>query len=790
MESKMLEIKKLLESKLQLDFNSAGNIAYIDGKKKFTIPHTDNHPIDEDTNVLKAQLDNKYLIIDSDESDLDTLEDMYPSIVNTFATQTTSETKRHFYFKCPSTIKNVRKIKLQANGEYDILTTGIIFEGHSITGQEAEWRVVNDTSPIELSPTEILHLSNLSNTSSSSKLPRVYFMDEKVGKIVREAVINDRLPTTRKDMKDLIMGLTNQDYQNEIKASKAKNIPFPEFGHMVINTMAYKLSYNMAVSHLERDAILDIILRDVYDIDSDSTLTDKHLRKSILATLPRHEALKQPIEYDNFRDMLLPTIMNGYGMVKFIDNGEIKFLEIDEHTFKPRNMGRYDNAVLSQNTVLSLRQYSKEDLQLIPLVKVVVNPFQSSIWFEGSSNIDIINLAQHSRYYEEAVPVEEIPDNVITRLVYSYFGSKYQDFYYHWLAHCMYHTRAPQTMPMLVSPSEDRGSTGKSSLAQAIPQRLIFSASTADPQQTESGWGDSTAGRKLVCFNDMKEMHKAKWGAVHAFAKDHSTSGARRMENMKFGGFTLTSHSNAFSFSANWVPPIDEHDRRLWYVFPQSLYGDTGFLDEDDVYTLNHMLEHSQLDDYHTELQDVANYLKYLYEYDRERYNTELYISAPQTEYRDIALKQQKTYSESLIPSIAGGPEQLENLVGDTHIEFYCKIIILQFYIDKVCLPWNLLAHMLHNFNEDGNFKNRKAQVAAVLKIDVSKFANQSSKFKRYLEPEHIAGFSQDEKDIIDTFTQQMLPISMSGDILDKYIDYLEELYSKEKKDVVEQVTL
>lgn len=790
MMGRMLDIKAQLEDKLDLSFNSAGNLVYVNGMKKFTIPHTDNSPIDEDTNVLKAQLDNRYLIIDSDEADLDTLEEMYPSIASTFATQTTSSTKRHFYFKCPSTVKNVRKVKLQANGEYDILTTGIIFEGHSIKGQSAEWRIVNDVAPIELSATEILHLSNLTNSASSSKLPRVYFMDEKIGKIVREAIHEDRLPTTRKDMKDLVIGLTNQDYQNEIKASKVKNIPWPEFGHMVINTMAYKLSYNMAVSHLERDTILDMILRDVYEIDVDSNLTQKHLHKSILATLPRHEALKQPIEYDNFREMLEPTIMNGYGMVKFIDNGEIKFLEVDEHSFKPRTLGRYDNSVLSTNTVLSLRQYSKEDLQLIPLVKVVVDPFKPSIWFEGKSNIDIINLAQHSRYYEEAVPVEEIPDNVITRLIYSYFGEKYQDFYYHWLAHCMFHSRAPQTMPMLVSPSEDRGSTGKSSLAQAVPQRLIFAASTADPQQTESGWGDSTAGRKLVCFNDMKEMHKSKWGAVHAFAKDHSTSGARRMENMKFGGFTLSSHSNAFSFSANWVPPIDEHDRRLWYVFPQSLYGNTEFLTEDDVYVLNHMLEHSQLDDYHPELQDVANYLKYIYEYERDRYNTELYITAPQTEYRDIALKQQKTYSESLIPSIASGPDQLENLVGDTHIEFYCKIIILQFYIDKVCLPWNLLAHMLHNFNEDGNFKNRKAQIASVLKIDVSKFANQSARFKRYLDEENLKMFNADDREVINTFTQQMLPINMTEEVYNKYVSYLEELYNKEKVDTVKDIKL
>ena len=779
----MQERKAIISGFLpNIDWWSAGKLAYQNtdkGRKKIMVtPHKDNMPINQQTNMLKAQLADKYLVIDSDSADLDKLAELYPSILNTFATRTTGSYKRHFYFQPIKGVTGVRKTGLEAEGEYDILTTGIIFEGHNIPTQEEEWTVINDNEVGTLTEGEtdlIMHLCRNSIATGNSGTENKYFNDSTTASIVAECVENERLPKDDKTWKQLWFGLSNQDYRDLYKG-KRKRIPIPNFDHATFNTIAYKLSYNMSLDHETRDKFLTLLLQEGYDIDVNSPQTYNHLHKSILATLPRHDRLSDVLKSESFKDSLAFTISEGKAVVKFInERGVLAYMFLDEHSLKPVPMAKFDGVVTDAATLIHMRQYSKDDLQAIPLVKVIVNPFEPYISFDDRSALSTVNLSEQTEYYDKATPVPTKPDNVLTRLITSYFGAEYQEFYYHWLAHLMYNSRPPQTMPMLVSTRNDMAATGKSTLAQSIPARLVAASATADINSTEAGWGDLTMGRKLISFNDMKQMSKNKWEPVYAFAKDHSTSGARRLENMKFGGFTLSTSSNAFSFSANWIPPMDEHDRRLWVVFPQMIYGSSKLLEHDDIERLNYVIEASDMTVYHEEFQELANYLKYLFENFKNKFNTELYITAPITPYRAEALKSQRNYSETLLHAITNSPEALENIIGSDIMVFVSKFLILQYDGSSTYLPTQFLAKLLNELHKDGQKKYTNKRLEDSLGLDPNSFKNRGPTHIKYKDEANLGMFDESEQFEIESYVHTQIKLPIGAETIHKYENYILE---------------
>ena len=279
----MTERKEIVEGFLpDVNWWSAGKLAYADtdkGRKKIMIkPHADGKAIDNDTNMLKAQLADKYLVIDSDSADLNKLAELYPSILTTFATQTTADNKRHYYFNPIKGVHGVRKIGLEADGEYDILTTGVIFEGHAIPMQEAEWCVINDNGVATLTEGEVdlvMHLCKNSIANSNGGDDNKYFNDPTTASIVQQVVTDEKLPKDNKTWKQLWFGLTNQDYRDEY-SSQRKRVPIPDFNHTSFNTIAYKLSYNMSIPHEVRDKFLMIVLVDGYGVDPNSPRSEEH----------------------------------------------------------------------------------------------------------------------------------------------------------------------------------------------------------------------------------------------------------------------------------------------------------------------------------------------------------------------------------------------------------------------------------------------------------------------------------------------------------------------------------
>jgi hypothetical protein len=487
------------------------------------------------------------------------------------------------------------------------------------------------------------------------------------------------------------------------------------------------------------------------------------------------------VEADEFTDLLTPTAENGWGLVKYIDNRELHFMELNLTTLKPRHSGRNSAPAMNASTISQLRGYSKEDFQMIPLVKVVNDPFSGPIGLDLEAEMDTVNLSLNSEYYDKAVPLSTQPTNAITRLITSYFGTDQEELYYHWLANAMYNSRAPQTVPVLVSPKEDAGATGKSSLAQALPTRLIYATGTIDPESTEKGWGDVVDGKRLLCLNDVKPMKsRDKLASLQAFIRDRTTGGARRHDNMKGMAFKTSSSTVAFSFSANWVPSIDEHDRRFWYVLPASIYAHSQPLSTEDSSLINQWFEHTPLDSHIDAVQEIANYLLYIYKehYTGSTYHKNfvlLYNTAPHTMGREMALKQKKTYSEQLLPAIRKGPQALEDLLG-SDIDDVVRFVAMQYYKEYISLPWDFIATIQARLHHDGEVKTTKTSLAAAIQVEPEKFTNTGKNFLSFKNPIMLATYELDES--YGDFTQQQLKIPMTEIVYKLYIKRIEHMVS------------
>jgi len=785
------DIASKLTDKLQAQVCSAGIWKYDENHKKVPKRVT-TYPSKwiEGTNLLQVFLtkDTPLVCIDADGIALDELEELYPSIVSTFTTQTTRSDKRHFWFKRSEQLP-ITRMKM---AQYDIISSGFMFEGHSIPGQEAEWQIVNDAPLQELTQEEIDYI--VSHRPEASKrigsANHSMFIDAAMHAGVKLAIKNGRIDAPsvkekdalmkKKEWKKLALSLMNEQDRSAQKASKAR-IELPELSYMTFNTIAYKLSYNALIAHEDRDKFLELLISDYYGKALNSVATRTALAQ-MLCNLPRHESMEDRLaESESLQTDMEHTIINGYGLIKYIDNRNIYFMEINMSTMKPRRAGKNDDPSLSLQTLAQLRGLSKEDVAGIPQVKILTDPFGPRVSYCDDSDIDTLNLAEHSTYYERALPVSKLPDNVVTRVITSYMGTgRDREFYLHWLAHAMFGKRAPQTVPMLVTDKMTEGATGKTTLAQAIPTRLITMSNTIEVSSTDSGYGDAMVGKRLSIFNDVPRLTTQQWQTLHGVIRDRTTAGARRQDNMKYGSFAVTSAALAFTWSSNWIPGIDEHDRRLWYALPHNVapYGKQPRLSDEDSRALNLLFENSSIEHHSDELQDLANHLLHLYKNEKTKYYHELFTEAPHTVGRDIALKSDKNYSEQILSSIKEGPESLVDILGiDEFIINSLKFIAFQYQPQGqyITLPWEFLADLLYQLHgSDSEKKHKKAQVASALQLDTKAFCNQSASTTKYKDRQLLVKAGIDP-DIAD-YSQQQLKLPMSDTVYSKYINYLKEI--------------
>ena len=294
----------------------------------------------------------------------------------------------------------------------------------------------------------------------------------------------------------------------------------------------------------------------------------------------------------------------------------------------------------------------------------------------------------------------------------------------------MYGDRPPQTVLALVSPPKIPGGTGKSSLAQALVTRLVYASHTVSLEGS-SAWGNSVYGKRVVIFNDANKLADGKWAEVYSFIRDRTTGGARRQDNMKYGAHVVSENTVAFTYSSNDIPAVQDHDRRFLVILPQQIYGaqepntkpkNTEFLSAEDAHTISMWFEHTKLDEPIDEVQQLANYLLYLYREEKDKYFQELYNKAPDTLGLRMAIQSTHTYSESIPLAIGDGPDMLETLIGEEDTEHIMSFITLQTEGHTTYLPWKFLAKLLHRINPTHEEKTSVSKLANAMKLETEDF--------------------------------------------------------------------
>ena len=766
-----------------LDFTSAGHIVYKDGKKLNSPGHPDNTPINGTTTVLKAQLDDKYIVIDADSCDLEKLAVIFPSIATTFTTRTTNTNKRHFWFLNDTSLKGIRKVGLDADGDYDILTKGIIYESHCIPGQVEPWAVINGVPPTPLTSQELEIIQTL---TAYSELPsdkeHAFFVNKEVvtlaKKVVKAGTFKEgkKFTLTNAENNRLLKGMMNEEFRAKNQSTKAR-LDYPTLNYTNINTMAYKLSYNAAMDFQTRDSLLHIILEEQYQINPNSQKSQQLLDRQILGTLPQHESMLEDTDDLHISKLIKHTDIAGWGLVKFVDQKDIVFMEVNCDTLRPRSTGISDHPFISLATVLSDRLYSKEDVQLIPKVRIIDNPYEPRVSYDDLNSIDTINLANNTRYVEEAYSNPRFEDSPLKRLIYSYFEPEEAELYLHWLAHCTFGTRSPQTVLMLVAEKTDESGLGKSLLTQAIPQRLIEASATAKMEGIDK-WGNMVLGKRLVVFNDMQKLKSNEWNTVTSFIRDRTTGGTKRIDDVKYGMPITSTSAVAFAMSANFIPPIEEHDRRMWIALPAQIYGTppTEKCDQADAMWYRNNLERD-FEEYIPELQALANHLLYLYTSHRNKYDTELYERAPETLGLEIAKRTGINFSEQLPKLISQGPRALTEMFNEEAVTSWAKFIVFQTHDNQCALSWRFFSDMFQVLHPENDIKSSPTKVAAAMQIDKSKFTTRSAHFNLYRDDAELVskGLTSTEALEYSQYPMAALLVPMSEEIRQDYINFIKD---------------
>ena len=758
----------------------------VDGKRIDGIPKL---PKD---NVFKFRPnDTDYLIIDADGIDISQLEEYYPSIKDTFYTTTTKPTKRHYFVLPPEGLKwpLSSKTKVEGPDTYDLLYYYNLFEGHaydinpyySITTKTPQRVSIAEYNAIK----EILKKAHTTDPTTGKK-PRA--ANPKLTSLIKEytASILDGGPALdQTNINFLVRSLITEDTKNKRKLSFDKYLlSNGKPDHTAFNFLAWKVTYT-ELSHIDRDRFIDAILTDL-GFDPTSKLSKQHLDNSIYATLPRFDTMEKAIEEaDSIVQIMKETSFNEHwGYVKFLSSKAYSYMQISLDTLEPRLVGENNTPFFGMSKLeIDFQAYlvtgtTKEMIANgLPTVKLINDPFSPRLGYDHKNDIDVYNMAPKSEYYIHASPSPDKPDNIVTRVIHSYFG-EYEDFYYHWLAHHMFGEQPPQTCLYAVSGSHEKGRSGKSTVTIQIPNRLIPTATRVSEDVVKSNFS-TPPGSSLQVFNDL--THPSVFGEyIYPEIKDGSTGGAPKIINIKYGGQVMVSQSVGYAVSANFYPPIDgEHDRRSWIVAPQHQEGRTSKLTEDEANKLNYMFEGPGKDKYYDELQDLTNYLKYLIEEEPDKYNKELFIEAIKTEYYSKCIG--GTFSSRLYRMLIEAPEEIESYVPSSDMPNLITVFRFIMYLNSqhekpyISIPYGLLGYLLELMGLEGFSSESKARIASTMKLEDGNWKNHGiinelyyhnyDDMKKHQFPQHWAEFQKSNQ----------LKIETTPELIDRYMELIKD---------------
>jgi len=687
----------------------------------------------------------RVLVVDADsEIGLKTAMSMLPQCEETFNTQTSQSYKRHFFFYVPKDkFEEFRAIGVLP--DVDILTYGVLFEAHFFN--EATYQLPDFDKPIlELDEQgqELLLTSLSAKNTNYCGQEHTGFVNKEMAHLViaftrGELDISSGRPDAKVNRNNLFKQITPK----HMKTKGQRRFEAPPLSHDTFNTIALLVAKNLKIPNDIVQPFLEKLLTEVYEVDLNSKETHKHLYNSILPTLPYFESLYNPMEdFREFDELIEQNSTDNqkdknYKWVLFATNknGTTKYVQVNKFNYKLRNI----NGVKLFDESFIRKLYpnlAKDDLAEVPHLAITANPYEDIVIYDEENEVFTLNTLHPSKYKVSASARADKPDNVLTLMIEKFFLNKeHEEFYYHWLAHLMYGNKPINTVVWFASEANAEAGTGKTILTSALPAQLIGfdQATTVDSNVASAGWGQIFE-TKLLSYNDLNQMRDQEWLNLYAKIKDEGTNSTSKLRNNKGGDVVKSLLGVCQSGSSNFIPKVDGSDRRFFIVSPKERLKDQWGADE-----IHRIFEEERLQT-HQEIQEIADYLKYLYEEHKNKFRTELYTRAPMTaEKKESA--QKGAHSHSLLVRIMHSPKDIFDLFKektaytdewqDWQIITFIK---LQTYDGNCWLPVEFLNYLISRIK--GIDESRS--IATILDILNVKKDKVPAVCRNYNEPELV----------------------------------------------------
>ncbi len=652
-----------------------------EGKKTPKVAYrSDGLPLEEypKDNMFKLRIEQTpYMVIDIDGASAGTLQELYsnlPSIRTTLTTTTTAPNKQHVYIVKPEEFPYTRIVN--AWPKVDVLSNGIVFEGHLYNINEHY--DIENSDIVTLSSREIDYLLSKVpvGISRQTDKPIVNKRFNPAEKKLVEEYINDQLV----DERNLWKALTPKDRHKKGSSSyKAPALAYDTF-----NTMAFYLALNEYIPHDMVIRFLEKFLMKEHNINLKSAQTQQRLYKQIIPTLPIYEVNDKNDSFDAHVSSAPISRDGQFLLTSTIDmSGNQKFVLLDKYTHVPQELN--STILRSQKAVQYLYPTVDSDTYTYgtPMIELTSNPYKPHKAYDFSRRIFTLSTIKPTAYLLECGQLSEKPSNILTRAIGDIFKQSDdtysavdpEDFYYHWLAHIIFSTKQLSTIFSLSTDTTVQGGTGKSTLTAKLPMHILPRGTVFTVDEGTAAWGDAFHNSKLTCFDDLHDSDK--WAKLYTTMK-RETSGTISKKNIKGGATTISETSACLSISSNFLPKIDETDRRFFIWSPTSKLSDEEGLDIAELM--------SDFNAYHQEIQDIVSYCKYLYEIEKDKYKRELYIEAPKTSFSSLA-KTEGATSKKLLSMILNGPDIVFDSFVPNKKLIFTEREIVQFILGQVSEP-------------------------------------------------------------------------------------------------------
>lgn len=722
----------------KINLHPAGVWEFDDtGAKRAVVPYRpDNIPLSKfpHDNMLKLRIETTpYMVIDVDAPSPEMLSLLYsrfPSIAKTFTTTTTREDKQHIYIVRPDNFPLTRIVgAFGENSKIDILSNGIVFEGHLYNINE-HYDIENIDTIVELTEAEQAELISLvpkhAQYTLGSKVTNKRFNPGE------RKLIEEFLAGTLHDERLLWKALTPKSEQKSGKTEYEA----PKLAYDTFNTMAFYVALNEYIPHEMVIRFLEHMIVHVYNLDLNSRQTHQRFYKQILPTLPVFEINDKNDSFDAHIAKAPISRCGNFQLVSTVDSsGGQKFVLMDRYSQVPQEIN--GTILRAQKSIQYLYPTLDSDTYTygVPMIELTSNPYKPHKAYDFERKVFTLNTLKPTQYVLECAELSDKPDNILTKAIANIFkltdeatcSVDPEDFYYHWLSHIIFSTKQMSTIFSLSTDTTVKGGTGKSTLTAKIPMHVLPRGTVFTVDESTAGWGDAFYNSKLTCFDDLHDTDK--WGKLYTTMK-RETSGTISKKNIKGGATTISETSACLSISSNFLPKIDETDRRFFIWSP------TEALSESEGLVIAELM--GDFNQYRQEIQDIVSYCKYLYTNYEDKYKKELYIEAPKTSFSRIA-KTEGATSKKLLSLILNGPDSLfDSFVPNKKSKFtnheIVSLILGQVnkpsartqFKHTISLPQNLCVVLLNATRDDDMSNESPRNIALALGCTFVSISNKT----------------------------------------------------------------